>query len=429
MIIEVRVDNCLVFANPAKISLKADMRNKKLAFNVATAGNINVLKSLCIYGPNNVGKTCFLRAIRYIKDVMLNVRPLGIQPNLFTGHGVCSLGITFLQNSKVYKFDFKFDVRKDEFVYERFSEIIRDKHGNEKDDLYLEKDTVNSTIFVKDNTALADVLKVMGKDNIAIYLIDVAKFPILENIKKILADFANTIDIINMNNIPLEKTIELLKKNNGQQRKIVNFIKNADLEIEDYKYSKHFFEKLGLKDKKGKDIFPEECALKHKENYLDQFCLVSVHKGKEVPSLFIDSTGTKKIVALASYVIDAIEQGRTLVIDELDSSLHFSLTRAIVALFNNEINKSGQLIFSAHDISLLDCKKLFRKEQIWFIYRTKEDVYVYSLADFTARKNGTRDTSDIMEHYKKGLYGALPRPDLISTLGKQEKFCKNVRKG
>lgn len=56
MIIEVRVDNCLVFANLAKISLKADMRNKKLAFNVATAGNINVLKSLCIYGPNNVRK-------------------------------------------------------------------------------------------------------------------------------------------------------------------------------------------------------------------------------------------------------------------------------------------------------------------------------------------------------------------------------------
>jgi AAA15 family ATPase/GTPase len=161
---------------------------------------------------------------------------------------------------------------------------------------------------------------------------------------------------------------------------------------------------------------PEEKILSVKENMLDQLCLVSVHKGVSMPSMLIDSTGTKKIVALASFIIEALEKGRVLVVDELDSSLHFKLSRAIVALFNNELNINGQLIFTAHDISLMDCKKLFRKEQIWFIYKNQDNVYVYSLKDFTAREHGVRDTSDIIELYKKGVFGALPEPDLIENL-------------
>ena len=102
-------------------------------------------------------------------------------------------------------------------------------------------------------------------------------------------------------------------------------------------------------------------------------------------------------------------------VDELDSSIHFKLTRAIVAMFNNELNTNAQLIFTVHDINLMDVKRLFRKEQIWFVHKDNDGVYVYSLADFTA-KDGVRDTSDVMEKYRKGLLGALPDPELINSL-------------
>ncbi len=52
------------------------------------------------------------------------------------------------------------------------------------------------------------------------------------------------------------------------------------------------------------------------------------------------------------------------VVEELDSSIHFKLTRAIVAMFNNELNTSAQMIFTVHNINLMDCKRMFRKEQI-----------------------------------------------------------------
>ena len=182
---------------------------------------------------------------------------------------------------------------------------------------------------------------------------------------------------------------------------------NVDFEYVD-------MDKIQLKTGEG-DEKPDEKVLDIPENIMDQIRLVSTYKGVHVPSMMFDSTGTKKIAAIASYVIEALEQGRILVVDELDSSIHFKLTRAIVAMFNNELNTSAQMIFTVHDINLMDCKRMFRKEQIWFVHKDEEGVYVYSLADFTAQQ-GVRDTTDVMEKYRKGALGALPDPELINSL-------------
>ena len=105
-----------------------------------------------------------------------------------------------------------------------------------------------------------------------------------------------------------------------------------------------------------------------------------------------------------------------MIIDELDNSLHFKLTRAIISMFNNELNQKAQLICTAHDVSLLDNKKLLRKEQIWFTHKDDSQVYLYALSEYTAGKDGIRDTSDLIEKYKKGVFGAMPEPDLFGTL-------------
>ena len=203
-----------------------------------------------------------------------------------------------------------------------------------------------------------------------------------------------------------------MKNKNDLQKKVVEFIKNADLYMDDYAYVD--MDKIHVKVE-NVDERPEEKALNIPEQIIDQIRLVSVYKGIPVPSILFDSTGTKKIAALASYIIEGLENGRILVVDELDSSIHFKLTRAIVAMFNNELNSNSQLIFTVHDINLMDCKKMFRKEQIWFVHKDQDGVYLYSLAEFTAQQ-GVRDTTDIMEKYRKGVLGALPDPELIRSL-------------
>ncbi|MEG1008575.1 MAG: AAA family ATPase, partial [Clostridia bacterium] len=212
-------------------------------------------------------------------------------------------------------------------------------------------------------------------------------------------------------NIPNQKTIELLKNKNDITKKTVDLIKNADIYLDNYFYD----DKIDVVIDDTEEA--EEKILKN-QKIIDQIKLVSVYKGKEVPSIIYDSIGTKKFVSLASYIIESLEEGKILFVDELDSSLHFKITRAIISMFNNEINTKAQLIATLHDISLLDCKKMFRKEQIWFTAKNSEETLLYSLKDFSYSKSSIRDTTDVAEKYSKGVFGAIPDPNLISTLNK-----------
>lgn len=410
MIIEVRAKNCYAFEDEIAFSMNADMRNKKFGTNVHTENNFNVLKTAGIYGPNNAGKTCLIKCIRAIKRVLLNKKN-GLMANIFTQSDVCELSITFMVSGRKFSYDFKYDTEKEEYIYESFSEILKDQYNNEKEVCWLKKDTISEIYESVDEDVLA-MIPVVSKNNLLCYVIDTSKFERINEMKQILVGFAEKIDVINMNNIPMEHTIELMKNKNQLQQKIVEFIKNADLYLDDFEYVD--MDKIRVKTGEG-DEKPEERVLDLPESIMDQIRLVSTYKGVHVPSMLFDSTGTKKITAIAGYVIEALEQGRILIVDELDSSIHFKLTRAIVALFNNELNTNAQMIFTVHDINLMDCKRMFRKEQIWFVHKDEEGVYVYSLADFTAQA-GVRDTTDIMEKYRKGALGALPDPELINSL-------------
>lgn len=410
MIIEVRAKNCYAFEDEIAFSMNADMRNKKFGTNVHTENNFNVLKTAGIYGPNNAGKTCLIKCIRAIKRVLLNKKN-GLMSNIFTESDICELGIKFMVSGRKFSYDFKYDTEKEEYIYESFSEILKDQYNNEKVVCWLKKDTISEIYESVDEDVLA-MIPVVSKNNLLCYVIDTSKFERINEMKQILVGFAEKIDVINMNNIPMEHTIELMKNKNQLQQKIVEFIKNADLYLDDFEYVD--MDKIRVKTGEG-DEKPEERVLDLPESIMDQIRLVSTYKGVHVPSMLFDSTGTKKIAAIAGYVIEALEQGRILIVDELDSSIHFKLTRAIVALFNNELNTNAQMIFTVHDINLMDCKRMFRKEQIWFVHKDEEGVYVYSLADFTAQA-GVRDTTDIMEKYRKGALGALPDPELINSL-------------
>ena len=410
MLIELRAKNCFSFSDEIRFSTKADMRNKKFSSNVHTENNFNILKTVGIYGPNNAGKTCLVKCIRSAKNILLNQKPR-IMPNIFQESTICQLGITFLEEGREFSYDFWYDDKKEEYPYEKFAEITRDQYGNEKETVWLLKDIINGNCQYGDE----DLLKMMpliSQSNLLFYLVDSSKFQQMAEMKRIVTAFASRIDIVNMNNIPLKRTINLMKNQNDLQRKVVEFIKNSDLYMDDFEYvdMKNIRVKMDSDEEK-----PEEKALDIPEQIMDQIRLVSVYRGVAVPSVLFDSTGTKKIAALASYIIEGIEQGRILVVDELDSSIHFKLTRAIVAMFNNELNTNAQMIFTVHDINLMDCKKMFRKEQIWFVHKDDTGIYVYSLAEFTAQQ-GVRDTTDIMEKYRKGVLGALPDPELIRSL-------------
>ncbi len=118
-----------------------------------------------------------------------------------------------------------------------------------------------------------------------------------------------------------------------------------------------------------------------------------------------ESGGTQKLVKLAGPILDTLETGKVLVVDELDSRMHPLLTRLIVSLFNSPANRSNaQLIFASHDTTLLT-PRLFRRDQVWF---TEKDRYgatdLYSLVEL----KGVRKEAAFGREYIQGKYGAIP---------------------
>lgn len=414
MILEIRVENFLAYAEMARLSMCADMRIKKFNSNVCERGGFNVLKSACIYGANNVGKSCLVRAMNSIVNVMLGY-VAEVPPNIFLGNSVCAFGVTFDYGGKVYSYDFSYDSskvgnEKRGFVYERFAEIAIDRYGNMSESEIFVRDMINNEYRFASNAELSMLLGAVSASNILIYTINGAKYKEIENCRNIMRAFAESVDIIDTYNIPIEKTLRVLKGRAALLNKTVELIKFADLDIDDYVYLK---DSVPIPNNELQTPYENALQAVAPEDIL---YLASVHKGKAVQSLTFDSTGTKKLVALASYIADALTNGRILVVDELDSSLHFKLTRAIVTLFNNELNVSSQLIFTIQDALLLDCKKLFRKDQIWFAAKNDKGAYIYPLLKYTAQKDNIRSETDLIERYKSGDIGELPDPDFMDVL-------------
>ncbi len=421
MLIKVRVDNFLVYSNDVELSLIADMRIKRFADNVYENMGFNVLKSLCVYGANNSGKTCLVRAINSIKNVLLGL-VAEVPSNIFRNDKVCSFGVTFMECDRVFEYDFKYDSTllngyKRGFVYECLKELTFDSHKNISIKELFIRDVINGIYRFHEDDELSKILSLVSNDNILIYTVNTSIISKIGEYKDILRKFADSITVLDMNNIPINRTIDVLKNNEKIKEKTVELIRLADLDIDDFLYyaDSSKSEVIGITNEEEAPN-PREEVLKLKVAIGDMLRLTSVHKGKSVQSFSFDSTGTKKIVSIASYIVEALDEGKTLVVAELDSSLQLRLTRAIVALFNNELNVKAQLIFTAHDATLLDCKKLFRKDQIWFASKDSENEYLYSLAEFTAKEDKIRSETDVFDRYNSGVLGALPEPDMISIL-------------
>lgn len=412
MLLKFTIENFEVFQKPVELSMEANLHTRKFLSNVIQSSQGNALKALAIYGPNNTGKTCTIEAIVAYRDVLLN-RPFRFSANVFSGSKVVRLGAEFLSDGTRFTYSFDYDTNAEAYQREHFGRIEIDEYGNRKEIVYFERDTQSKTSYSIDDK-LRDIIGLSSKDSILIYAFDTSDFPLLDEAKRVLRKLADSIVFLNMNQISPLKTIEVLKKPDTiEAKKVVSLIKASDLDIDDFRYAESIEIEFKSDDDKDERL---KKAIQNADQLMDQLRLISVHRGKPLPSIKFDSSGTKKIVALASYIVEALEKGKILIIDELDSGLQFKISREIISLFNNYINASAQLICTTHDVSLLDIKTLFRKDQIWFTDKDIHQAYLYSLAQFTAEKDGVRSESDIIDKYSKGAFGALPDPSLVEAL-------------
>ena len=124
-----------------------------------------------------------------------------------------------------------------------------------------------------------------------------------------------------------------------------------------------------------------------------------------------ESAGTQKLMGLASVLLSALENGGTVIVDELDAKLHPKLLRYVILLFKNpEVNKGGaQLIFTSQDVSTMR-NDVFRRDEIWFAARDEgEASQLWSLSDLhEPNGNLVSKNAAFDKQYLSGRYGADP---------------------
>ncbi len=141
--------------------------------------------------------------------------------------------------------------------------------------------------------------------------------------------------------------------------------------------------------------------------------------GGAVPLDFsAESEGTRTWFRLIGPVLAALKNGSVLLIDELDASLHPTLSGELIRLFQDRATNpnNAQLIFTSHDTSLLNH---LNRDEVWLTEKSEDGASrLGALAEFAGER--VRTSVNLEKAYLHGRFGALPdtdRTDLLRVLG------------
>lgn len=372
----------------------------------------DLLKSAVIYGANASGKSNFIKSFGFFQNfTILSAsfapnQPINVIPFLLsdaTQKEPSSFEVTFFWKNKIYRYGFK--LSSNEVIEEWF--FIKDLR--ETAVFYRNGDDID--ILAKYKILQELKLKKMIRPN-ALLLSLAAQFND-ETAKDVFGWFANINSISGLSDALYSNFTLNLLENAEKKDIILGLLRVADLGIANLRVNDLEGESIALTigmNNQTPTISKQKSVIKN----LHTVKQVLNEKGEllnyiEFPFEQYESEGTKKFFHLLGPILDTLQHGKVLIIDELDTKLHPLLTQRIVKLFNSKSTNpnNAQLIFATHDTNLLDAK-IFRRDQIWF---TEKDRYgatqLYSLTDFKKTKK-PRNDEKLEKSYTAGKYGAIP---------------------
>lgn len=411
MITSIKFKNYKTFYKEVSINFVANEQIKRFLCNASNTNNLNILKTIGIYGPNNTGKTCLILALRNLKALMLN-EPHEDLSNSFKDDSKTSYEVEYIMNETMYRYIVEYDNSNKTYITEELYKIsIAPSNKSQKSIRSILKRKNNKlSLTIDDDQALkAFDIQVSEQIPILMALNFSSKSP-LGKAKRDYIDFAHSINMIRMDsNDMIDKdltTFNLMKNDAKAAAFIKEFVRNCDLHIDDFGLDENMESDIDI----SKEVFNPNIKK-------ESFSFYSKHHGYRIPSFIFDSVGTRKIIVMSGFIYDAIKNGKLLLIDEIDSSLHHIITRAIVSMFNNDLNKKAQLVFTTHDLLLMDLQYLFRKDQLYLTDIRDDESVLIPLTSFSSHdENGIRGNEDIIQHYIQGKFGGIPTTNLFDSL-------------
>jgi hypothetical protein len=422
MIINFSIENFGSVKDKQELSFEADKSTQLEDYYVInTIGGLRLLKLGLIYGANASGKTTILKALDFLREIVLEpeekkTETFDFNPFLFdsvTPNKNSVLSIDFIQNNIRYFYEVELNKKaiiREELYYfnpNRANVFKRTTETNKqftqitfgskiKKDKAFEKTLVSNTLW--NNTVLGGFLKT----NIELKELKDATDWFSDYLRPLVFSLTDLEGYVTSR---IDKTE--LKKDN-----IVNILQKADLNISDIRILE---EERDIPDGFIEFIEQQISVPNEKINELKNKGKITsvnlefehtVNDEKYYLSSELESQGTMRYYGFAGILSILIKNSVAFPIDELEASLHPDLF--IHFLLSFLVNsKNSQIIATTHNREILNNKDIFRNDAIWFTDKSECcATKLYSLSDFDS--SVIRDTSNIYNAYKIGKLGGVP---------------------
>jgi uncharacterized protein len=408
--------------------------------------DVNVLKAAAIYGANGAGKSNLIKAIAFLKDLVINKKknvlsslhkfklepkyaskPTHFEIEFETNGKTFSYGIECHQDriAEEWLVQVGFDKSPDIIIFERKTDENH-KHSLQLADKYLQTEKERYfREFFEEQILKPDVLFVQS-EQIDLFEEVVVFVKMIDNVEIICAD--ETIAVSWFGLIAFEK----------RRKRMIEIFKTFDVGINDFvidsndfqstssdhtEIIKKMFDTLETNSNLPKQIpnvslngkfdfdFVTKRIYENLEFEGDKLIikkLLSVHKNTNKDNIKFaiqeESDGSIRLLELLYMMYFYLQvENKIILIDEIDRSIHPSLLKSLLKKVMEMTDSKGQLIFTTHEANLLDLD-IFRQDEIWFAEKNNEGASTfYSLSDFNPRAD-----LDIRKGYLNGRFGAIP---------------------
>lgn len=421
MLLMFKVKNYTSFKNESILDMRATAYVQHPSHLIHINDKVRLLKTTALYGANASGKSNLISAMfffeQYIFSQFINKKEMD---DFETPNNKVRMKLEpFLlsdKNNEASEFDiiFIFNEKQIQYGYECTSKEVLNEWLFIDDKKVFER-TGTELSFGSKYQKILGAYKKLPAERLYIavleyFLEDKAKEEVLGDFISFFTDEYNV-----YTEILFESTVKGLAGIVGLSKKIVN--------------SKAYREKvehylrlidIGIKrlDVQTETVVDEHTGKKKKEKIIrtvhDIYDESGNAVGEKLFELQQESTGTLRFLAYIQNIIDMISKGGVFIVDEMSARLHPLLTKLIVDIFSSRQNKKAQLIFTTHDISLLNSNQ-FRRDEVVFIDKNEYgESTLYALSDLKVREDAT-----FSKDYLQGKYGAIPIFDYDEIMGGQ----------
>lgn len=421
MLIMFRIKNFASFKDEVILDLRA-VSYKDMKSHVIQLKDNKILKTLAIYGKNASGKSNLVSALYFFESFIFNqffdagsreddIGKIKRMPDISRTSFKLNenidkeseFEIIFNHKDTIYQYGFsvKDDVEDSNYTIGSEWLLVNDKDVFDR--------VENKLSFGKRYEKELGKIDKVRKDRLYIgtldYFADGDVKDIVDGFKEYLKKSFNVhFEVIIESSIKgMISGVTISKRlieDEEYRKTIENFIKVADVGISGLKIEP-------VENEKGEKRY--EIKTLH-DVYNDNDEVVRT----EEFDIRLESSGTIRYFSFIQYILNMMDNGGVFIVDEISARLHPILTKFIVDLYQSEKNTKAQLIFTTHDISLMN-RKQFRRDEIAFVDKNRRgESSIYTLADIKARSDAS-----FSKDYLYGKYGAIPviREDKVDESG------------